>query len=108
QPPEEVLDVPRTAFGVSNLQLMRDILGVTPIQPDGSVRLKVPANVPFNIAVLNAQGQAISPLHQQWLSVRPGETLSCNGCHTAQSTAPHGRSVGEAPSANPGLAADGV
>lgn len=108
QPPEEVLDVPRTAFGVSNLQLMRDILGVTPIQPDGSVRLKVPANVPFNIAVLNAQGQAVSPLHQQWLSVRPGETLSCNGCHTAQSTAPHGRSFGEAPSANLGLATDGV
>lgn len=107
QPPEDVLDVPAFAFGVSRLQLMREILGMVPVAPDGSVRLKVPANVPFNLALLNAQGQAVSPLHQQWLSVRPGETLSCNGCHSAQSTAPHGRSSGEAPSANPGLSDGG-
>jgi hypothetical protein len=107
QPPEEVQEVPNFAFGVSRRQLMRDILGTVAIEPDGSVRVKVPANVPFNLAVLNAQGQAISPLHQQWLSLRPGETRSCNGCHSAQSTAPHGRLNGEAPSANPGLATGG-
>ncbi|WP_460857522.1 HzsA-related protein [Rheinheimera gaetbuli] len=102
QPPEEVLDVPGFAFGVSRLQLMREILGAVPVAPDGSVRVKVPANVAFNLALLDAQGKAVSPLHQQWLSVRPGETLSCNGCHTVQSTAPHGRTSGEAPSANLG------
>ena len=108
QPPEEVLDVPDFAFGVSRQQLMREILGTVPVAPDGSVRVKVPANVPFNLAVLNAQGQAITPLHQNWISLRPGEVRSCNGCHSAQSTAPHGRISGEAPSANPGLASDGV
>lgn len=107
QPPDEVLEVPAFAFGVSRLQLMRDILGTVPVAPDGSVRVKVPANVPFNLSLLNAQGQAVSPLHQQWLTVRPGETLSCNGCHTPQSTAPHGRRSGEAPSANPGLLSAG-
>ena len=106
-PPDEVLDVPDTAFGVSRRQLMREILGSVAIEPDGSVQVKVPANVPFNLAVLNAQGQAISPLHQQWITLRPGETRSCNGCHTAQSTAPHGRLSGEAPTANAGLASDG-
>lgn len=108
QPPEEVLEVPDSAFGVSRQQLMREILGAVPISPDGSVRVKVPANVPFNLSVLNAQGQAITPLHQNWISLRPGEVRSCNGCHTAQSTAPHGRISGEAPSANPGLATAGV
>jgi hypothetical protein len=108
QPPEEVQEVPNFAFGVSRRQLMRDILGTVAIEPDGSVQVKVPANVPFNLAVLNAQGQAISPLHQQWLSLRPGETRSCNGCHTAQSTAPHGRLSGEAPTANPGLSSAGT
>lgn len=106
-PPEEVLEFDDSAFGVSRLQLMRDILGVTPIQPDGSVRVKVPANVPFTLSVLNAQGQAISPLHQQWITARPGETLNCNGCHTAQSTAPHGRRSQEAASANTGLTVAG-
>ena len=107
QPPEEVIDVPGFAFGVSARQLMREILGTVAIEPDGSVRVKVPANVPFNLALLNAQGQAISPLHQQWITLRPGETRSCNGCHSAQSTAPHGRLAGEAASINPGLSSDG-
>lgn len=103
-PPEEVLDTPDFAFGVSRRQLMREILGTVAIEPDGSVQVKVPANVPFNLAVLNGEGQAVSALHQQWITLRPGETLSCNGCHTPQSTAPHGRvnGEGEAPSANTG------
>jgi hypothetical protein len=101
-PPADVLAVPNFAFGVSRRQLMREILGTVAIEPDGSVQVKVPANVPFNLSVLNARGQAISPLHQQWITLRPGETRSCNGCHTAQSTAPHGRLSGEAASANPG------
>ena len=107
QPPPEVIDVPGFAFGVSGRQQMREILGTVAIEPDGSVQVKVPANVPFNLALLNAQGQAISPLHQQWITLRPGEKRSCNGCHSAQSTAPHGRLTGEAPSINPGLASDG-
>ncbi|KUM55261.1 hypothetical protein AR688_14880 [Rheinheimera sp. EpRS3] len=105
-PPEEVLDTPDFAFGVSRRQLMREILGTVAIEPDGSVQVKVPANVPFNLAVLNGEGQAVSALHQQWITLRPGETLSCNGCHTPQSTAPHGRvnGEGEAASANAGAA----
>lgn len=103
-PPDEVVDTPNFAFGVSRRQLMREILGHVAIEPDGSVLVKVPANVPFNLALVNAQGQAISPLHQQWLTLRPGETRSCNGCHSAQSTAPHGRvnGQGEAATVNAG------
>ncbi|MEW5682678.1 MAG: hypothetical protein AB1780_09845 [Pseudomonadota bacterium] len=106
-PPEEVLDTPNFAFGVSRRQLMREILGTVAVEPDGSVLVKVPADVPFNLALLNAQGQAVSPLHQQWISLRPGETRSCNGCHTAESTAPHGRveGAGEADAANTGASA---
>ena len=108
-PPEELLDTPDFAFGVSRRQLMREILGTVAVEPDGSVLVKVPANVPFNLALLNAQGQAVSPLHQQWLTLRPGETRSCNGCHSADSTAPHGRvdGQGEAEPANAGAAAVG-
>jgi hypothetical protein len=58
--------------------------------------MKVPANVPFQISVLDANGRRFSPVHRAWLSVRPGELMECNGCHTRQATAPnlpkvHGR-----------------
>jgi hypothetical protein len=65
---------------------MRQLLGYVPIEPDGSVRVMVPANVPFQITVLDADAQALPsfPRHTAWLTVRPSEVLSCNGCHTPQ------------------------
>ena len=75
---------------------MREILGYVPIEADGSVRVKVPANVAFNISILDARGHRLSgfPQHRTWLQVLPGEVLQCNGCHnasTATSTTSHGR-----------------
>jgi hypothetical protein len=65
---------------------MRQLLGYVPIEPDGSVRVMVPANVPFQITVLDANAQALPsfPRHTAWLTVRPSEVLSCNGCHMPQ------------------------
>ncbi|NKF50668.1 hypothetical protein G3R49_08800 [Shewanella sp. WXL01] len=101
-PPDEVRDIPNTDFGRSSNQLMREIIGYTPVQPDGSVKVKVPANTPFAISMLDANGQRIGGRHQQWMSVRPGETLNCIGCHTASSTAPHGRYDAQPQSINSG------
>ncbi|HEY2419062.1 MAG TPA: hypothetical protein VGH84_14155 [Steroidobacteraceae bacterium] len=65
---------------------MRQLLGYVPIEPDGSVRVMVPANVAFQITVLDANARALPdfPRHRSWLTVQPGEVLSCNGCHTPQ------------------------
>lgn len=65
---------------------MRQIIGYVPIEPDGSVRVMVPANVAFQITVLDANARALEdfPRHRSWLTVQPGEVLSCNGCHTPQ------------------------
>jgi hydrazine synthase alpha subunit-like protein len=76
--------------------VMREIVAYAPVEPDGSVRMKVPANVAFQISLLDADGRRVSPIHRSWLSVRPGEVLACNGCHTrtATQTSPglvHGR-----------------
>ena len=60
---------------------MREILGYVPIEPDGSVRVTVPANVAFQISVVDANARQIFPLHAAWLQLLPGEVLSCNGCH---------------------------
>jgi hypothetical protein len=91
-PDRDVLDLNNAAFGASGF--MREIMGYAPIEPDGSVRIKVPANVAFQISVLDVNGRRISPIQAAWLQVRPGEVLACNGCHTpatAQSPRSHGR-----------------
>ncbi len=92
-PDRDTLEIPRTAFGRSN-QLMREIIGYAPIEPDGSVMVKVPANVPLAISILDENGRRISARHQNWIQLRPGETKKCNGCHTHNSGIPHGNSEG--------------
>jgi hypothetical protein len=101
-PPDEVKDIANTDFGRSNNQLMREIIGYTPIQPDGSVKVKVPANTPFAISILDEKGQRINGRHRQWITLKPGEVLECNGCHTANSEEPHGRIDAQAASINVG------
>jgi hypothetical protein len=86
---------------------MRELLGYTPIQPDGSVRVQVPANTAFSFQVLDAQGRRISDRHYSWLQLRPGETLTCSGCHTPTSTVPHGRPDAQPPAAYGGAEVDG-
>jgi hypothetical protein len=108
QPDDDVRDIDNAAFGVAGF--MREILGYAPIEPDGSVKVKVPANVAFQFSVLDRNGRRISPVHSNWLQVRPGEVLECNGCHqpaTAQNPRSHGR-PGLFASANPGATATGA
>lgn len=103
-PDEDTLDFRNTAFGTVNF--MREILAYGMVEPDGSVRMKVPANVAFQLSILDADGRRISPLHRNWLQVRPGEVLSCNGCHVREAQLPrsHGR-AGSFNAAWPGAAA---
>ena len=92
QPDDDVRDIDNAAFGASDF--MREILAYAPVEPDGSVKIKVPADVAFQISVLDANGRRISPVHSSWLQVQVGETLVCNGCHTPATQAnpwSHGR-----------------
>ncbi len=78
-------------FGLSEVRGMRQIIGYTPIEPDGSVRVTVPADVAFNFDIVDANGESNGPLHRNTLYLRAGETYNCVGCHTSTSTQPHGR-----------------
>ncbi|MFT7560459.1 MAG: hypothetical protein ACI93R_002379 [Flavobacteriales bacterium] len=104
-PDEDVYDFDASAFGRSGGQ-MKDILGYVPVEPDGSVMFKVPADVSFTFSIVDANGRRVPDYlgnkHQNWLSVRPGETRECSGCHEAGNTEPHGRFDAEAPTANLG------
>jgi len=59
----------------------RALLGMAPVYPDGSFRIKVPANTPVSWATLdqNGRGFVVKRTH---LYVRPGEEFNrCFGCH---------------------------
>ena len=92
-PDEDTVDLDDTAFGPNIQQGMREVIGYAPIEPDGSVRIKVPANVALAVSVLDANGRRISARHQNWLQVAPGQELTCNGCHAPASNLSHGRSA---------------
>jgi len=105
-PDKTVVNLAQEAFGASDF--MREIMGYAPIEPDGSVKIKVPADVAFEIEILDANARRLPnfPEHSDWLQVRAGETLACDGCHTPPSTAKpfsHGR-AGLFPAAYSGAA----
>jgi hypothetical protein len=90
-PDDDVRDINDTAFG-PNIQLgMREIVGYAAVEPDGSVRMKVPANVALAVTVLDADGRRISTRHNNWLQVHPGDEVRCDGCHSPVSGLSHGR-----------------
>ena len=106
-PSEAVRDFDNSAFGRSQNQLMREIIGYVPIEPDGSVQFDAPANVPLAFSILDKNGRRIGERHQNWLQLAAGEVRTCNGCHTQDSKAPHGRADAEADSINDGAASTG-
>jgi hypothetical protein len=91
-PDEDTVDLDNTAFGPNIQQGMREVIGYAPIEPDGSVRVKVPANVALALSVLDVNARRTSARHQNWIQVVPGQELTCNGCHVPASNLSHGRS----------------
>ena len=97
------------AFGPNRGLGLKDILGYIPIEPDGSVKARVPANVAFAISIVDGNGQRVGTRHLSWLQLRPGEVVTCGGCHNPATTPPrsHGRSNLFA-TVNTGAPADGL
>ncbi len=89
-PDNDLVNLIGADFGPNRSLGMREILGYAPVEPDGSVRVKVPANVPFTISVVDAEGRRISRRHDNWLQLRPGEVMNCSGCHDASTGLSHG------------------
>ena len=62
-------------------------LGTVPIAPDGSIAIEVPADTAIALQAVDAEGR--SELNQMsWMTVRPGETRGCIGCHQPRQNAP--------------------
>jgi hypothetical protein len=86
--PDATLIDPKT-FGVNSSRSLRELIGYAPIAGDGSVRVRLPANVPLSMQLVNDNHEDLGVAHSAWFSVRSGEVKTCNGCH--EGTAAHGR-----------------
>jgi formylglycine-generating enzyme required for sulfatase activity len=66
---------------------VRVILGTVPVEDDGSASFTVPAMTPIALQPLDEEGKAVQ-LMRSWFTCRPGEVLSCVGCHESANTTP--------------------
>ncbi|MAG94677.1 MAG: hypothetical protein CMJ48_13160 [Planctomycetaceae bacterium] len=71
---------------------IKRIMGSVPVEADGSVRFRIPANTPISVQPLDDEGQALQ-LMRSWFVGMPGEQVSCVGCHERQDRAPGNRST---------------
>ena len=63
------------------------VLGTVPVEPDGSAYFEVPAMRSVFFVALDANDLAVKRM-QSFVTVQPGETLSCVGCHENRSDVP--------------------
>ncbi len=101
------LDLADEAFGPSRDNGMRQVIGYAQVEPDGSVKVKVPAYTPLAVEVLDGEGRRIGPPHNNWFQLQPGDQINCVGCHDPVNGGfppeVHSRADGRAPSINSGL-----
>ena len=88
------------AVSVFQAEGVKRILGVVPIEEDGSVNFKVPAGEAFYFEMLDKDMRAIHVM-RTFTNVMPGERRGCTGCHESQfntqaNVAADGAQVGKA------------
>ena len=63
------------------------ILGTVPVEPDGSAYMEVPALRGLFFVALDENNNSVKRM-QSFLTVMPGETTSCVGCHEQRTRTP--------------------
>ncbi len=63
------------------------ILGIAPVEPDGSFHIEVPAETPLSFHLLDQNGIALAK-QSSWTWVMPNEKRGCIGCHEDREMAP--------------------
>ena len=77
--------------GVSST--LKRILGTVPVERDGSACLEVPAKRSIYFALLDAKDESIKQM-RSFVTLSPGETVGCVGCHDRREKASNHASGG--------------
>jgi len=78
--PKNTPSVDKPRIGIGAQSLTRGILGVVPVEKDGSAHFELPAGVPVYFQCLDEKGCAVQTMRSNAF-VHAGEHLSCIGCH---------------------------
>lgn len=66
---------------------LAEIVGEVPVEEDGSAAMEVPALQSLFFVALDGEDKPVKRMHS-FVTVQPGETLSCIGCHEQRTDAP--------------------
>jgi hypothetical protein len=66
---------------------LQRVLGTVPVEPDGSASLEVPALRSLFFVALDANNLSVKRM-QSFVTLQPGETTGCVGCHEPRTQAP--------------------
>ncbi len=68
------------------------ILGVVPVEADGSFHIEIPSHIPVRFQLLDEHGLSVAE-QRSWTYVMPREWRGCIGCHEDRELAPPNRLV---------------
>lgn len=88
-------DVPRKGVhsggvittAATSIYTVKRIVGIVPVEADGSARFRVPANRNVYFEALDADRREVQRMRSV-VCLKPGETRTCVGCHEQRTTAP--------------------
>ena len=83
--------MPPMSFG--RTYTLERILGTVPVEPDGSAYMEVPALRSLFFVALDENSNSVKRMHS-FLTVMPGETTSCVGCHEQRQRSPFSPKAG--------------
>ena len=86
-PPKVQPHMNRPSLGVSREETGKYILGSARVESDGSAHFRVPSGIPVFFQALDARGRAVQTM-RSLTYVRPGQALSCIGCHEHRNASP--------------------
>lgn len=69
------------------------VLGTVPVEADGSAHMELPAARALLFVALDEHGLAVRRM-QSFLTVQPGETTGCIGCHEQRTNTPRAQGYG--------------
>lgn len=80
------------ATGLDSGWDIKTIIGVTPVNEDGSVTSEIPAKTPLFFQPLDEEGRAVQGM-RTWVTAMGGERMSCVGCHESANEMPRPRAT---------------
>jgi hypothetical protein len=76
-----------TPISINGAWDVKKVLGTATVHEDGSACFVVPARTPVYFQALDVRGRMVQSM-RSWVSLQPGEAVSCVGCHEQKNSAP--------------------